>query len=161
VDKRSWHKQQFQKLSSSIRSNRFVATNFNMFTSIATIEYRNDKSGPWVTAWMDQEILNYYFEFIPKSNRTLKPRWKAHATVVRPEDNPIIKDVWKKHDGERVELIYTNDIQTERGVWWINLWSKTMEEIRVEMNCSIVSRITRPPWPGYNKCFHCTIGNQF
>jgi hypothetical protein len=132
-----------------------------MYSSTATIQYRNDPDGPWVTAWMDQGILDYYFTFIPKSYRVNKPRWKAHATVIRPEDNPLIEGVWGKHDGEKVEFIYDSELFVERGVWWFNLWSKVMEDIRLEMGCSIVSRITKPPWPGYKKCFHCTIATEF
>ena len=130
-----------------------------MFTSTATIQYRQDSGGPWVTAWMDQGILDYYFTFIPKSYRVYKPRWKAHATVVRPEDKPIIEGTWGNREGEKVEIIYDPYLwaDDERGIWWINLWCKEMEQIRVEMNCTIISRITKPPRPGYHKCFHCTI----
>lgn len=55
-----------------------------LYNSTATIQYRQDIDEFWVTAWMDQEILDYYFTFIPKSYKVHKPRWKAHATVVRP-----------------------------------------------------------------------------
>lgn len=129
-----------------------------MFSSIATIQYRNDREGPWVTAWMDQGILDYYFTFVPRSRRVSKPRWKAHATVIRPEDNPTMKS-WGKHEGEKIDLIYDPYLWEDetRGIWWFNLWSQVMEQIRIELNTPIISRITKPPRPGYNKCFHCTI----
>lgn len=129
-----------------------------MYQTKATIQYRQDVNGHWVTAWMDQEILDYYFTFVPKSYRVHKPRWKAHVTVIRPEDNPTLES-WGKHEGEIVNIIYDPYLWNEdvRGIWWFNLWSKEMEQIRTESNCSLVSRITKPPQPGYNKCFHCTI----
>lgn len=132
-----------------------------MYQSTATIQYRKDSDGPWVTAWMDEQILDYYFTFIPKSYRVVKPRWKAHFTVVRPEDNPTL-ELWGKHDGEVVEMIYDPYlwVDYERGMWWFNLWCKVAEDIRIELNTTIISRITKPPRPGYNKCFHCTISNK-
>lgn len=130
-----------------------------MYLSTARIEYRIEKSGHWVTAWMDPEILNYYFTLIPKYYRVKKSGWKAHATVIRPEDNPVIGNDWGKYEGEIVHLIYDPYlwVDDERGIWWINLWCQKMDQIRVESNCTITSRITKPPWPGYSKCFHCTI----
>lgn len=129
-----------------------------MFSSTARIEYRIDDGQRWVTAWMDPSLLDYYFTFVPKNRRVFKPRWKAHATVVRPEDNPQM-ELWGKHEGEKVDLIYDPYLWEDevRGIWWFNLWSQAMEQIRIELNCTIISRITKPPRPGYNKCFHCTI----
>jgi hypothetical protein len=134
-----------------------------MFSSTATIQYRNDPDGPWVTAWMDQGILDYYFTFIPKCHRVSKPRWKAHATVIRPEDKPNIEKSWGKYEGDKINLLYDPYlwVDDERKIWWFNLWSEEMDKIRVEMECSIVSRITKPPRPGYKKCFHCTIATSF
>ena len=129
-----------------------------MFDSKATIQYRKDPDGLWVTAWMDPDILDYYFTFLPKNRKIHKPRWKAHATVVRPEDNPQMEN-WGKHEGEVIDLFYDPYLWEDeiRGIWWFNLWSQEMEQIRIELNCTIISRITKPPRPGYNKCFHCTI----
>lgn len=129
-----------------------------MFNSTAIIQYRNDPDGRWVTAWMDPSILDYYYTFVPKSRRVNKPRWKAHATIVRPEDNPTLES-WGKHEGEVAKIIYDPYLWEDetRGIWWFNLWSQEMEQIRIELNCTIISRITKPPRPGYKKCFHCTI----
>ena len=112
-----------------------------------------------VTCYIQQELANYYLSLIPKYYRVIRPRWPAHVTIVRPEDEPKNIDTYDKYDGELIEFIYDPTLHEERGIWWFNLWCKEMEEIRLALNLSIKSRITRPPWPGYNKCFHCTIGN--
>lgn len=130
-----------------------------MYSSTGQIRYRE---GLWVTAYIDQELADYYLSLIPKYYRVKKPRWEAHVTVVRPEDEPKnVRENWGKHNNEIVEFIYDPTLQEERGIWWFNLWCKIMEQIRLELDLSIKSRITRPPWPGYNKCFHCTVGTIF
>jgi len=129
-----------------------------MFTSYGIVHY-DTKDGPWVSVSVDQQLADYCFALIPKHHRVVKPRWKPHVTVLRPEDLPIHPENWEKHEGERVEFIYDPTVLCESGFWWFNLWCVTMEDIRRELGLSIISRITVPP-PGYSKCFHCTIGKD-
>lgn len=132
-----------------------------MFTTSATINYRHDSDGSWITAWMDNNILNYYYSLIPKHYRVNKPRWKAHATIARPEEGPFNMGVWGMHEGKLAQIVYDPMLHEERGIWWINLWSVEFEQIRLEMNLSIKSRITKPPSSEFSKCFHCTVGMNF
>ena len=129
-----------------------------MFTSTGIVHYNTD-DGSWVTVIVDQSLANYYLSLIPKYHKVKRPRWRAHVTVVRPEENPTITSNWGKHEGEVVTFVYDPIILVEKGFWWFNLWCREMEQIRLELGISIKSRITIPP-PGYTKCFHCTVGNE-
>lgn len=127
-----------------------------MFTSTGIVKYRSD-DGLWVTVEVDQQLANYYLSLIPKYYKVIKPRWPAHVTVARPEEDLSNLDNWGIHEGESVQFVYDPTILEEKGFWWFNLWCKEMENIRLELGLSIKSRITIPP-PGYTKCFHCTVG---
>jgi hypothetical protein len=130
-----------------------------MLVSSGIIKY-DTSDCHWVTVSVDQEILNYYYSLIPKYYRVIRPRWKAHVTVVRPEDNPTNLQNWGLRDGQIANFVYDPTILYEKGFWWFNLWSIEMEDIRKELGLGIVSRITAPP-TGYTKCFHCTIAKDF
>jgi len=130
-----------------------------MFYSTGIIKY-DTSDGPWVTVGIDQEILNYYYSLIPKYYHVFKPRWKAHVTVVRPEENTVINRFWESRQSHIAKFVYDPTILWENGFWWFNLWSNEMDQIRLELGLSIKSRITIPP-AGYTKCFHCTIAKDF
>lgn len=127
-----------------------------MFISTGTIQYRE---GLWVTASICQDLADYYLSLIPKAWKVIKPRWSAHVTIARPEENPTNLHNWGKHEGQIVSFIYDPTILEEKGFWWFNLWCVEMEQIRLELGLSIKSRITIPP-PGYSKCFHCTVATD-
>ncbi|TRO54806.1 hypothetical protein E2P64_08360 [Candidatus Bathyarchaeota archaeon] len=130
-----------------------------MFKSTANITYQKDKRGIWITAYACHDLVNYYWTLIPKRYRVVRPRWPAHVTIVRPEDNtplPLAKKYWEKHGGRKIGFIYDPFLIEEKGIWWFNLWSREMETIRKELKLPTKSRITVPP-PGYCKTFHCTI----
>ena len=129
-----------------------------MLTSSGTIHY-DTADGYWVNVSVDQQLADYSFSLIPKYYRVVRPRWKAHVTVVRPEDNPVQLEHWGKYEGETANFVYDPTILYESGFWWFNLWSVEMETIRKELGLSIKSRITTPP-PGYVKCFHCTVAKD-
>jgi hypothetical protein len=132
-----------------------------MITSTGIVHY-DTADGYWVTVSVDQQLLDYSYSLIPKYHRVVKPRWKAHVTVIRPEDFSEIPDLqhWSKHEGETVSFVYDPTVMYEKGFWWFNLWCLTMEDIRRELGLSTKSRITIPP-SGYNKAFHCTVGKDF
>jgi len=129
-----------------------------MYSSNGIVHY-DTAEGHWCNVSVNQQLADYYYSLIPKSLRVVRPRWKAHVTVVRPEDNPTNLENWGKHEGEIVPFVYDPTILYEGGFWWFNLWCVTMEDIRKEIGLSIKSRITIPP-PGYSKCFHCTIAKD-
>lgn len=128
-----------------------------MLSSTGIVHY-DTADGPWVTVWVDQQLADYTYSLIPKYYRVVRPRWKAHVTVARPEEGPLMAN-WGKHEGEKVPFVYDPTVLWEAGFWWFNLWCVQMEDIRQELGLSIKSRITIPP-PGYSKCFHCTVGKD-
>ena len=128
-----------------------------MFTSNGIVHY-DTIDGVWVSVSVDQQLADYCHSLIPKYYRVVRPRWKAHVTVVRPEDDPDVTK-WGKHEGEQVTFVYDPAILYENGFWWFNLWCLTMEDIRRELGLSTKSRITIPP-TGYSKAFHCTVGKD-
>lgn len=105
-----------------------------MLTSNGIVHY-DTADGPWVTVWVDQQLADYCHSLIPKYHRVCRPRWKAHVTVVRPEDFPVNPDLqhWGKHEGEKVNFVYDPTVLYEKGFWWFNLWCVTMEDIRKEL----------------------------
>lgn len=129
-----------------------------MFTSYGIIHY-DDADGLRTTLQVSQGLADYYRSFIPKCERVTKPRWAAHATVVRPDyEVPPIMSHWGKHEGERVEFLYDPCQLNGYGYYWVNIWSKRLEEIRTELGLTNVSKYPLIP-SGYDKTFHITIGN--
>jgi hypothetical protein len=129
-----------------------------MFSGSGIIHY-DVSDGRRVTVSIEQSIADYYYSLIPKYYRALKPRYKAHVTVVSPIDEILNQEKWGIREGQIANFIYDPTILYENGYWWFNLWSIEMESIRKELGLSLKSRITIPP-EGYSKCFHCTLGKD-
>jgi len=129
-----------------------------MFTSTGIVHYDDDE-GHRVILRVSQSLADYYRSFIPKCERVIKPRWAAHATVIRPgfEVPPKIS-YWGDYEGEVVEFLYDSYQLNGYGYYWVNIWSKRLEEIRTELGLTNVSKYALRP-PGYDKTFHITIGN--
>lgn len=109
---------------------------------------------------VDQGIGDLYRALIPKYMPVNRPMYPAHITVVRSEkETPVILDSWGKHNGERVEFYYDPEVKVGTVYYWLNVFCKRLEEIRVELGMSVDSPYTRPP-EGFLKCFHLTIGNS-
>lgn len=107
---------------------------------------------------IDQEILNYYKSLIPKYFHVNKPRWSAHITVIRNE-TPINVDLWGKYEGKEINFSYSPIIHYDKIYYWLNAFSRDLEQIRTELGLPVFSQYTLPP-EGYLKCFHITIGNN-
>lgn len=111
-----------------------------------------------MVANIDQQIADYYRSLIPKWKNVSRGRWPAHITVVRiTRDTPSNLDAWGKYEGESVEFLYSGEIHHDSTYFWINVWSKHLEDIRHELGLPNVS-YTAPP--GFLKNFHCTIANN-
>jgi hypothetical protein len=108
---------------------------------------------------VDQQLADYYRSLIPKYIWTNRPRWGAHITVVRQEkETPLYEEHWQKYDGQKVTFYYEPTIHSGRIYFWLNIFCKPLEEIRLELGLQVVSMYTIPP-EGFKKCFHCTIAN--
>ena len=106
---------------------------------------------------VDQQLADYYRSLIPKYYYVSRQKYNAHISVVRKEI-PTDLTLWGIHEDEEVEFYYDNQIKRGKVYFWINVFCKRLEEIRLELKLPVNSPYTLPP-EGFVKCFHCTIGN--
>lgn len=108
---------------------------------------------------VDQELADYYRSLIPKYIEQNRPRWPAHITVVRAEkETPTIMEPWGRYEGQKINFLYSPEIQEGKIYYWLNVFCKRLEEIRIELGLPCTSQYTQPP-EGFRKCFHMTIAN--
>lgn len=115
-----------------------------------------------VAVEIDPEIANFYRSLIPKYLPHQKPRWAPHITVVREEKETVSdRTYWGKREGEEIPFIYCNRIYQGKIYFWLDVLSKDLEEIRLELGlpCFHPFPEEKPVPEGYRKYFHCTIAN--
>jgi hypothetical protein len=128
-----------------------------MFKSTGTLIYEPDHR---LVMTVDPGLTAYYRSMIPKSMPVQKPRWPAHATVVRTgKETPVHLQHWGKYEGEEVEFSYDPDIKLNRTYYWLNVWCDRLADIREELGLKPKSRWTKPP-SGFHQCFHVTVANK-
>ena len=128
-----------------------------LYSSIGVFEYHLSDSNYKAIVRIDQEISNFYRALIPKWIQVAPQMYPAHISVVRKEVPPN-KDVWGKHAGEKIKFLYSPIIHHGEVYWWLNVFCKRLEEIRLELGLPVDSLYTRPP-DGMKKTFHMTLGN--
>jgi len=127
-----------------------------MFSSSGKLHY-DSADGFRLVLKIEQDISDYYRKLIPSYYRTFRQGWAAHITVVRPGiDNPGKVRYWEDHEGENVNFIYSPYLENGRGFYWLNAWSKRLEEVREELGLINTSKFVLKP-EGYKKTFRCTI----
>lgn len=128
-----------------------------MISSTGTLRYGDN----WkLIVQCDQAIANYYRSLVPKYYDIQGTRYPAHITVVRTEKEiPTITEPWGKYEGQEIEFFYDPEVKMGKIYFWLNIWCKRLEEIRVELGLPNRSEFTLPPVP-FTKCFHMTIGNS-
>lgn len=126
-----------------------------LYESVGILRYSTEPSNLRVV--VDPAIADYYRALIPKYIRTNRQMYPAHVSVVRKEIIPNV-DFWGKYEGEEVLFYYSNTVNSGQVYYWINVFCKRLEEIRLELGLPVSSPYTLPP-EGFHKCFHCTIGN--
>lgn len=130
-----------------------------LFKSSGPLRYRIGQDGGYsLRVEVDQGISDFYRSLIPKWIKTNSQMYPAHISVVRKEV-PVNLEFWGKHEGEEVEFVYSNEIHHGTVYWWLNAFSKRLEEVRIELGLPVSSQYTRPP-DSWIKCFHITIGNM-
>jgi len=105
---------------------------------------------------VDPEIGSFYRSMIPKTVPISPPKFATHITVVRREPLPKA-ELFGIHDGEIIEFEYDTEIHHDETYYWLNAYSKRLEEIREELGLPVHSQYTRPPDNSW--AFHITIGN--
>jgi hypothetical protein len=105
---------------------------------------------------VDQEIVRYYRALLPKTIRTNSQMYDAHISVVRKEEPNMA--FWRKYEGELVEFQYSHEVRNGTLYYWVDAFSKRLEEIRAELGLPVHSPYITPP-EGFLHTFHVTIGN--
>ena len=126
-----------------------------MYQSTGIIRYHDESCNLIVS--IDPGLVDYYRSMLPKYVKTNRQMYPAHISVVRNE-KPVIMEKWRFHDGEEIKFDYDGIIQSGKVYYWLNVFSKRLEEIRTELGLPVSSEYTRPP-DGFTKCFHTTLGN--
>ena len=97
------------------------------------------------------ESIPYYYRYWLKREIGLSlnaPVWRSHVTVCRGE-TPKKQWNWKKYEGRRITFEYSPEIKLSETYAWLSIYSRELEEIRVELGLA--------PQPFVR--FHLTIGN--
>jgi len=125
-----------------------------MFSMVGKLIYSNNPHKLIVD--VDDELGRYYRSLIPKSHRIQKPMYPSHISTVRKEIPPNIS-VWNKYQNELITFNYENFIYNDETYYWLNVSSKRLEDIRIELGLPLHSDLTKSP-DGKHK-FHLTIAN--
>lgn len=108
---------------------------------------------------IDPDIAKYYRKLIPKSIWLRPQKYDPHISVVRKEKTQPKMEFWRKYEGEKIEFIYSNVIRNSDQYYWLDVWSKRLEEIRTELGL-INDSLFIKPLEGFTKTFHITLGNM-
>ncbi len=138
--------------------NTLIKAEGTLFHSSGPLRYSQPNGGYKAIVEADTGIGKYYRSLIPKWIDTNPQKYDAHISVVRNE-TPINLDLWGKYEGEMIEFTYANHVYNNQTYWWLNVFSKRLEDIRVELGLPVSSQYTLPP-SGWIKCFHLTLGNS-
>ena len=129
-----------------------------MFKSIGTLRYdRPDGYGWRLVLEIDPGISMFYRSLIPKWLPANPQATKPHITIVRAAKPPK-PGAWGKYEGEKIEFFYDPYIQQGGAYWWLNCFSKRLDEIAEELGLSLANPYYTPP-AGYGKVWHTTIAN--
>lgn len=129
-----------------------------MFEATGRLRYDiHPKVGHKLIVEVDPAIGPYYRSLVPKYIPIKPQLYPSHISVVRHEIPPNL-EFWGKYEGEVIPFCYDNYIHNGKVYYWLNAFSKRLEEIRLELGLPVDSPYTRPP-DGLAKTFHITIGN--
>lgn len=123
-----------------------------MFESTGILKYFDNK----LIVEVDQNIVDFYLSLIPKHLYVNRQRHAAHISVVRKEVSPNI-EFWRKYEGEQVSFLYDNIIHNGTVYFWLNVFSKKLEDIREELG--LENKSTFQPPDNWKRIFHITLGN--
>lgn len=129
-----------------------------MIKSIGTLRYtRPDGYGRRLVLDIDPGISLFYRSLIPKWFQANSQAARPHITVVRATKPPNTR-VWGKHEGEKIEFYYDPYIHQGGAYWWLNCYSKRLDEIAEELGLSLVN-LHNPPSGYGRRVWHTTIAN--
>lgn len=106
---------------------------------------------------IDPGIARFYRSLIPKFQFVRPQMYNSHISVVRKE-TPTILDFWGEYDGKLVEVTYDSYVHNDDKYYWLNVYSKDLENIRAKLGLQPKDKYLLPP-EGFTSVFHMTIGN--
>ena len=124
----------------------------NMYSSVGKLRY----SEHYLVVDVDSGIVELARALVPKALYLNRQRYAPHISVVRHE-KPVVLKNWGKHEGREVEFKYSTYVYNDEVYYWLQAFSPTLSNIRVELGLSKFSEWSRPP--DGQDCFHITIGN--
>lgn len=129
----------------------FKATGQLIYDPKSQIATRKGFQSWWMILDAHQSIPYYYRYWIKRElgHQLNAPVWRSHITVCRGEQ-PKKQWNWKKYEGRKIEFEYSPEIRFSEIYAWVPVFSKDLEEIRVELGLSPQPRVP----------FHWTIGNR-
>lgn len=135
----------------------------SLFQSIGVLKYStkqvDDRIVYKLIVEIDPDIAKYYRTLIPKHHRANGTRYAPHITVVRPFiEVPNKLDLWGKYQDEEVEFQYYSNLHVGTMYFWLDIYSKRLEEIRIELGLPPFREVLSKSGQWY-RCFHCTIAN--
>jgi len=123
-----------------------------MYKSTGTLRYGQTN----LVLDIDPEIVRYYRTFLSRKMFTNLQLYPAHISIVRKE--VPLWELWGKHAGRSIEFEYDGVIHHGTMYWWLNCWSKELEEIRTELGLPLEGKYFQAP-AGYVHTWHITLGN--
>jgi len=110
-----------------------------------------------VNVEVDPQISAYYKGLLPKWYKCNQQRYAPHITVVRKE-KPLDLTKWELYEGKVIDFQYEPVVYNDETYYWLNCYSKDLENIRSELGLPIWAKYNCPP--DLKHCFHMTIGNR-
>jgi hypothetical protein len=100
-----------------------------------------------------EELARYYRSLVHAFSPSISlqtPMHGSHITVIAGKYEPDHDErYWKKYDGHSVEFQYSPEIESDDTYFWLPVFCKEFESIRIELGLKPLIPI---PW-------HLTIGN--
>lgn len=110
----------------------------------ARVQYHSD----WCVAYVPDSIRNY-FKLIPKYKCAQPQKYPPHITILRKTvERPAGN--WGYRDGAMIDVSYDSCIQHNNLYYWLDAWSKDIQEIRVALGL---------PEFRFDR-YHITVGNS-
>jgi hypothetical protein len=104
----------------------------------------------YIVAYINPDIVRFYKSLIPKWIYVNRQKYDAHITIVRKDAETIPnKENQPLVDGKTVWFYYDTQIKTCGTYYWMNVYSRDIEQIRISLGLSKCRF----------DCFHITLGN--